>query len=61
MDRSDFHLYVLEIAVFVGIIGFLVLIRNMETMQVLNSYGVPLLIYIVIFAAYPIYKMIKKK
>ncbi len=60
MDRSDFHLYAFEISIFVGIIVFLILIKGMEIMEVLHSYGIPLLIYIVIFSAYPIYKMFKK-
>jgi hypothetical protein len=56
MDRSDFHIYALEIAVFVGIIVLLIFFQGMGAMEILYDYGVPLLIYIAFFAAYPIYK-----
>jgi|GEM_PF-5918058 len=61
MDRSAFHLYIVEIAVFIGIMVFLIFFRGMEILEILNTYGVPLLIYIAIFAAYPVYKLIRKK
>jgi hypothetical protein len=61
MDRSDFHIYALEIAVFVGIIVFLIFFQGIGAMEILYDYGVPLLIYIAFFAAYPIYKIVKGK
>lgn len=59
MDRSAFNVYAIEIAVFVGIILFLIFFRDKNIYQILNEYGVPLLIYIVIFSAYPMYKILK--
>jgi len=61
MDRSAFHIYVVEIVVFIGIILFFILFRGMEIMEVLHEYGVPLLIYILIFSVYPVYKTLRKK
>jgi len=53
-------LFVTELALALLFVAYLIVFQDMAIKEIWNEYGIPILIYIVIFTAYPLFRPYQK-
>jgi hypothetical protein len=53
-------LFVTELALALLFVAYLIVFQDMTIKEIWNEYGIPILIYIVIFTAYPLFRLYQK-
>jgi len=59
MDNSEWHLLVAQVTIIVAIMIYLLVVQNLSLTAVLYEWGVPLAALIILFTAYPLYRLIR--